>query len=81
MYERYEVVAKVIQVGLVPIFYHVDVEIDKEVCLAVVEAGSELLEFSNRGARAYKVFAELVKLRDSEKPNLILGAGTILDPA
>ncbi len=81
LYERYEVVAKVIEVGLVPIFYHGDVEVAKKVCTAVVEAGSKLLEFTNRGPRAFMVFAELTKWRDSEKPDLILGAGTIIDSA
>jgi 2-dehydro-3-deoxyphosphogluconate aldolase/(4S)-4-hydroxy-2-oxoglutarate aldolase len=81
LYERCEVVAKVIEVGLVPIFYYGNVEVAKKVCTAVVEAGSKLLEFTNRGPRAFMVFAELAKWRDSEKPGLILGAGTIIDPA
>ncbi|MCF8884648.1 MAG: bifunctional 4-hydroxy-2-oxoglutarate aldolase/2-dehydro-3-deoxy-phosphogluconate aldolase [Nitrososphaerota archaeon] len=81
LYEKHEVVAKVIEIGLVPIFYHGDVEVAKNVSIAVTEAGSKLLEFTNRGPRAFMVFAELAKWRDSEKPDLILGAGTILDPA
>lgn len=81
LYEKHEVVAKVIEVGLVPIFYHGDVEVAKKVSTAVAEAGSKLLEFTNRGPRAFLVFAELAKWRDSERPDLILGAGTILDPA
>lgn len=81
LYNRCEVVAKVIDTGLIPLFYHGDIEVAKKVCTVVVEAGSKLLEFTNRGPRAFLVFAELAKWRDSERTDLILGAGTILDAA
>ncbi|MDW8021299.1 MAG: bifunctional 4-hydroxy-2-oxoglutarate aldolase/2-dehydro-3-deoxy-phosphogluconate aldolase [Nitrososphaerota archaeon] len=81
LHEKHEVISKVIEIGLVPIFYHGDIEVAKNVCVAVVKAGSKLLEFTNRGPRAFLVFSELAKWRDAEAPDLILGAGTVLDPA
>jgi len=81
LFEKHEVIAKLLEVGLVPIFYHGNVEVAKAVSTAVAEAGSKLLEFTNRGARAYLVFKELSEWREKERPDLILGAGTILDPA
>jgi len=81
LFEKHEVISSVIHIGLVPIFYHGDVEVAKNVAIAVAEAGSKLLEFTNRGPRAFLVFEELVKWRDRERPDLILGAGTVLDPA
>jgi len=81
LFEKHEVIAKLLEVGLVPIFYHGDVEVAKKVSSAVAEAGSKLLEFTNRGARAFLVFKELAEWRKKEQPDLILGAGTILDPA
>jgi len=81
LFEKHEVISSVMKIGLIPIFYHGDVEVAKNVSVAVANAGSKLLEFTNRGSRAFLIFEELVKWRDRERPDLILGAGTILDPA
>lgn len=79
-FPKHEVIAKIIEVGLVPVFYHGDVEVAKKVAEACADGGSRILEFTNRGPGAYQVFAELIKWRDTERPDIILGAGTIPDP-
>ena len=43
-----------------PLFYHADVEISKKVIEAVSAGGAKVVEFTNRGDRAFEVFRELV---------------------
>ena len=69
-----------IQSGLVPVFYHQDLEAAKRIAKAVAGGGAKALEFTNRGEFAYTVFSELVRWCEAEIPELILGAGSILDP-
>jgi 2-dehydro-3-deoxyphosphogluconate aldolase/(4S)-4-hydroxy-2-oxoglutarate aldolase len=81
LYSKYEIVAKVVEIVLIPMLYHSDLEIAKKVSKTVVEAGSKLLEFTNRGHRAFMVSSELSKWRENEGLDLVLGAGTVLEPA
>jgi 2-dehydro-3-deoxyphosphogluconate aldolase/(4S)-4-hydroxy-2-oxoglutarate aldolase len=66
--------------GLVPVFYHNDLEVAKKVALAVAQGGSRHLEFTNRGDFAFQVFSALNKWCAKEVPQLILGAGSVVDP-
>ena len=70
-----------IETGIVPVFYHSDIEIAKQVVKACYEGGIRAFEFTNRGDFAHEVFADLVKWADTECPELILGIGSIVDPA
>ena len=45
--------------GMVPVFYHSDVEIAKKVLKACYDGGVRAFEFTNRGDFAQEVFAEL----------------------
>ncbi len=67
--------------GMVPVFYHKDVEIAKQVVKACYEGGVRVFEFTNRGDFAHEVFAELSKWSSSNCPELILGVGSVVDPA
>ena len=77
---KHEVVAKILDIGLLPVFYHGNVETAKKIIQACVDGGAKVIEFTNRGDRAYQVFSELAKYCDREFPNTILGPGTIVDP-
>ena len=79
-FRRLEVLQAMIQSGLVPVFYHQDLEVAKSIAKAVAGGGAKVLEFTNRGEFAYILFSELVKWCRKEIPELILGAGSILDP-
>ena len=79
-FRRLEVLQAMIQSGLVPVFYHQDLEVAKRIAKAVAGGGAKVLEFTNRGEFAYTVFSELVKWGQEEIPELILGAGSVLDP-
>jgi len=79
-YSRLKVLTTMIETGLVPIFYHADLEVAARVITACLDGGARCVEFTNRGDGAHLVFAELMK-RFCDNKELILGAGTILDPA
>jgi len=67
------------ETGLVPLFYHSDLEICKKVLSACYNGGARLLEFTNRGDYAHEVFGELNKFAESNLPDMILGVGSITD--
>ncbi|MBA4377055.1 MAG: bifunctional 4-hydroxy-2-oxoglutarate aldolase/2-dehydro-3-deoxy-phosphogluconate aldolase, partial [Anaerolinea sp.] len=66
--------------GMVPVFYHADVEAATKVIEACAEGGAHCFEFTNRGDQAHEVFRELVTRFKSDE-RVILGAGSIIDPA
>lgn len=65
--------------GIVPVFYHKDVEIAKQVLKACYDGGIRAFEFTNRGDFAHEVFGELVKFAAKECPDLVMGVGTVVD--
>lgn len=65
--------------GVVPVFYHNDIEIAKNVLLACYKGGIRAFEFTNRGDFAQEVFAELVKYGERDCPEMIIGIGSIVD--
>jgi 2-dehydro-3-deoxyphosphogluconate aldolase/(4S)-4-hydroxy-2-oxoglutarate aldolase len=76
---RHKVIGEALRVGLIPVFYSGDVEVAMGVAQACVEGGTRLIEFTNRGDGAIHVFDELSKRLDKELPEVILGAGTVVD--
>ena len=81
LFDKHEVIATILKTGLVPVFYYGDTSTVINVCETIVDAGSPIVEFTNRGPMAFKVFEEIIRWRNSKKENLIIGAGTILDSA
>jgi len=65
--------------GMVPLFYHPDVELGKKVLKAVYKGGGRIIEFTSRGDYAYEVFGELNKYCVAELPGMMLGVGSITD--
>ncbi|MEM9895419.1 MAG: bifunctional 4-hydroxy-2-oxoglutarate aldolase/2-dehydro-3-deoxy-phosphogluconate aldolase [Bacteroidota bacterium] len=78
-FTRIEVVLKMKETGMVPVFYHKDVEVCKQVVHACYEAGVKVFEFTNRGDFAHEVFGELVKYAETDCPEMILGVGSVID--
>ena len=60
--------------GMVPVFYHSDIEVCKKVLKACYDGGVRAFEFTNRGDFAHEVFAELMKYSAKECPEMVLGA-------
>ena len=67
------------ETGMVPLFYHPDVELGKKVLTACYKGGARLLEFTNRGDFAHEAFGELNKFCAKELPEMILGVGSVTD--
>lgn len=67
------------ETGLVPVFYHEDVEVCKQVLKACYEGGVRVFEFTNRGDFAHEVFASLNRWVAPACPEMILGIGSVMD--
>jgi 2-dehydro-3-deoxyphosphogluconate aldolase / (4S)-4-hydroxy-2-oxoglutarate aldolase len=78
-FQRLEVIRSVLETGLVPLFYHADVETAVELVSACARGGAKVVEFTNRGETAYPVFCDLVRHFAKADPSVILGVGSILD--
>jgi 2-dehydro-3-deoxyphosphogluconate aldolase/(4S)-4-hydroxy-2-oxoglutarate aldolase len=79
LHKRLNVLVSMKQIGLIPVFYNGDVETVKNISIACAEGGAKCIEFTNRGDRAIDVFRQLAVFRDAQKPDLILGVGSICD--
>lgn len=79
--ERLKVLQLMKEQGMVPLFYHSDIDVCKQVVKACYDGGARLLEFTNRGVFAHEVFAELSKYAMAELPGMALGVGSITDAA
>ena len=78
-YSRLAVLNTMIKTGLIPVFYHGDIDIAIRAISACLEGGVRCVEFTNRGDQAHLVFGELVRKFEGDH-RLILGAGSIIDP-
>ena len=80
-FSRIEVALIAKETGIVPVFYHADLETAKQVVKACYDGGARLFEFTNRGDFAHEIFGELVKYATKELPGMILGVGSIVEAA
>jgi len=76
---RLEVLTKMKELGLIPVFYNSDFEIAWNIVTACADGGAKCIEFTDRGDRAISVFTKLAEYRDAERPDIILGVGSICD--
>ncbi len=80
-FTRIEVAQKMKEQGMVPLFYHSDVEVARKMLKTLYKGGARLLEFTNRGDYAHEVFRELNKFCEKELPEMIMGVGSVTDAA
>ena len=80
-FSRMEVLNRMVETGLVPVFYNKDLEAAKEIVSACVAGGAKVVEFANRDDFAYQLFSELVKHFDEQNSDIILGVGSVIDPS
>ena len=78
-FNKIQVLNKMKETGMVPVFYHSDAEVAKQVILACYKGGVRTFEFTNRGDFAHEVFAECVKFAAKECPDMAMGVGSIVD--
>lgn len=76
---RLDVLNLIVGQGLVPVFYHDNPALVQEAMRACYRAGGRLFEFTNRGDHAPFVFQEVSRWAARELPDLVLGAGSVVD--
>jgi len=79
--DRIKVALLMEQQGLVPLFFHSDIAICKQVTKACYDGGARLLEFTNRGLFAHEVFSVLNKYVINNLTGMVLGVGSVTDAA
>ncbi len=80
-FTRIEVINKMWETGLVPLFYHSDITVAKGILKACYDGGARVLEFTKRGDFAHEVFSALNKYALAELPGMALGVGSVTDAA
>jgi len=80
-FKRLHVLNTFVETGIVPLYYNSDAEIVKKVVKACYDGGARVFEFTNRGDFAHEVFAQVNKWCARECPEMIMGTGSVCDPA
>ena len=80
-YTRLQVIEQMKESGMVPLFYHKDINVAKAVLKACYDGGARLMEFTSRGDFAFEIFNQLIKYAIKELPGMILGVGSVTDAA
>ena len=78
-FSRIEVINAIYDLGLVPVFYNDDLETSKKIVDSCADGGARVIEFTNRGDSAYKTFSQLVHYFAGQRPEVILGVGSVID--
>ncbi len=65
--------------GVIPVFYHPDVEVCSKVIQACANGGAKCVEFTNRGDFASHVFLDVTRHFAKADPSVIMGVGSIVD--
>tara|TARA_R110001583_G_scaffold23128_3_gene85908 strand:- start:51 stop:719 length:669 start_codon:yes stop_codon:yes gene_type:complete len=80
-FSRMEVARAMKDTGMVPLFFHNDIELGKKILKACYDGGARLMEFTARGDFAHEVFGGLTKYAIKELPGMIMGVGSVTDGA
>ncbi|WP_430898307.1 MULTISPECIES: bifunctional 4-hydroxy-2-oxoglutarate aldolase/2-dehydro-3-deoxy-phosphogluconate aldolase [unclassified Paraflavitalea] len=71
------IIQKVKEQGIIPLFFHSDLQVSINVIDALYKAGIRIVEYTNRGEAALVNFTALVKEKKTRWPELLLAIGTI----
>jgi 2-dehydro-3-deoxyphosphogluconate aldolase/(4S)-4-hydroxy-2-oxoglutarate aldolase len=78
-FTRIDVILEMKETGIIPVFYHKDPETCRNVIKACFKGGIRVFEFTNRGDFAHELFSDLNKWAGKEMPEMIMGAGSVVD--
>ncbi len=78
-FDKIQVIGKMADTGMVPVFYHQNATTACNVIKACYDGGVRVFEFTNRGDFAHEVFAECVKFAARECPEMAIGVGSVVD--
>jgi 2-dehydro-3-deoxyphosphogluconate aldolase/(4S)-4-hydroxy-2-oxoglutarate aldolase len=68
---------KIVQQGILPLYFNADETVSIEVLKAIFRAGTRAVEYTNRGEAALNNFKKLVEVKNQEMRDMLLGVGTI----
>ncbi len=77
--DRLAVLAAMMDQGVIPVFYHPDVDVCKNVIQACANGGAKCVEFTNRGDFAWHVFMQVTQHFQKADPSVIMGVGSVVD--
>ena len=77
--DRMAVLAAMMEQGVIPVFYHPDLEVCRNVIQACADGGAKCIEFTNRGDFAWEVFKDVNKHFLKADPSVIMGVGSVID--
>ena len=72
-----QVTNKIVEQGMLPLFFNADETMSVEILRGLYRAGIRIFEYTNRGEAALKNFTKMVDVRNAEMPDLLMGIGTI----
>jgi 2-dehydro-3-deoxyphosphogluconate aldolase/(4S)-4-hydroxy-2-oxoglutarate aldolase len=78
-FSRVEVILKMREAGIVPVFYHKDPEVCRNVIKSCFTGGIKVFEFTNRGDYAHELFSDLNKWAEKEVSGMVMGVGSVVD--
>ncbi|MDB4915527.1 MAG: 4-hydroxy-2-oxoglutarate aldolase/2-dehydro-3-deoxyphosphogluconate aldolase [Gemmatimonadetes bacterium] len=77
--DRLSVLLAMMDQGVIPVFYHPDVDVCKKVIQACANGGAKCIEFTNRGDFASQAFYDVASYFAKADPSVIMGVGSIVD--
>ncbi|WP_408094347.1 bifunctional 4-hydroxy-2-oxoglutarate aldolase/2-dehydro-3-deoxy-phosphogluconate aldolase [Rhodoplanes sp. SY1] len=78
-HDRMTVLTAMMDQGVIPVFYHPDVEVCRNVIQACADGGAKCIEFTNRGDFASQVFLDVARHFAKADPSVIMGVGSVVD--
>lgn len=78
-HDRMTVLTAMMDQGVIPVFYHPDVETCVHVIQACADGGAKCIEFTNRGDFASQTFLEVARHFAKADPSVIMGVGSVVD--
>jgi len=77
--DRISVLLAMMEQGVIPVFYHPDVDVCRKVIQACANGGAKCIEFTNRGDFASHVFLEVTQHFARSDASVIMGVGSVVD--
>jgi 2-dehydro-3-deoxyphosphogluconate aldolase/(4S)-4-hydroxy-2-oxoglutarate aldolase len=77
--DRMAVLTAMMEQGVVPVFYHPDIEVCIKVILACADGGAKCIEFTNRGDFAPHIFLDVTRHFAKADKSVIMGVGSVVD--
>jgi len=77
--DRMITLAAMMEQGVIPVFYHPDVEVCVNVIQACANGGAKCIEFTNRGDFASHVFLDVTRHFSKADKSVIMGVGSVVD--